>query len=211
MKIEPFRVVLEHRSKRYKLINFFPDRRDNSFYFHIYRKPGEKIKQPETPLNQKPDRRIDFGAYYPVDFDENKISFHESGFIHSTDRQGNRFSDGVVGIPFAEIGKLTPILCVAPRDPRCLVPAGKPDSTRDITLHLPSAVEPFALHFGIRRKGFADLPAISTTEQMLPGFIGCSWDDKDFELLLTPKKVLRSNDDQEVSWPPFTLVLKRIG
>jgi hypothetical protein len=144
-------------------------------------------------------------------FEENKISFHKSGYIHSTDVYGQRYRDGLVGIPFENVTSFLFVLVVAPKNPLEMIELGTVDNQRDIQIHLPEDVSPFTLQFAIVRKGTKQLPLIPTEQNILGGYIMCEYDDKEFGLLLIITKVLKTKELDEVFWPPFSLVLKRVG
>lgn len=53
MKTKPTRIIFKYKGKFYKFMNYFPDKKDNSFYFHIYENILENIKSPKTPLEKR--------------------------------------------------------------------------------------------------------------------------------------------------------------
>ena len=204
------RIILDYQGKNYKFMSFFVDRKDNSFYFHIYRKPNESPMRPKTPLPDKSNfLRIHFPDFEPTGFKENHISFHESGYIHSTDSMGKRYRDGIVGISFSKIKSHLFILGLAPKNPSDLVELSRLDSSRDIHIALPNDIQPFILHFGVHRKESLSLPALPNN--LFDGLIMVQFDDKDFELLIAMTKVGAIPGVEKVDWPPFTLELKRTG
>ena len=207
----PTRLILGYRGNSYKFMNFFVDKHDNSFYFHIYRESGETPMQSRGGAQKGKELKFNFPSSVPTGFPENKISFHKSGYIHSTDGMGQRYRDGVVGIPFAEIEAYMFILVVAPRHPVDMVRLTKIDKKRDIHLHLRDDISPFLIHFAVVRKGAQQLPRIPSAEDLLGGVIMGEYDDKDFGLLIAATKVLKAPGVEEIAWPPFPLVLKRVG
>jgi len=155
--------------------------------------------------------RIHFPSFIPTGFSENKISFHESGYIHSTDRNGQRYRDGVVGIPFREIKSCHFVLAVAPRNPTEMPELEVMDERRDIKIDLPEDVAPFVVQFAIARKSINQMPDIPQEQMFMKGYIRWSHENKEFDLLIAMTKVLKSNDSDVIMWPPFPLVLKNLG
>ena len=137
MSRKPSRIILDYRKKNYKFMNFFVDKKDNSFYFHIYRKSNEFPMKSKTPLSDKSNiQRIHFPDFEPTGFNENHISFHESGYIHSTDSDGKRYRDAIIGIPFSKIESYLFILVIVPKNPLDMIELSMVDLGRDIQIHL---------------------------------------------------------------------------
>jgi len=99
MKSYP-RIIFQYLGRYYKYMNFFVSKSDNSFYFHFYNDVYEKVKIPKTPLEERNDGKIDFTDYISTDFERQKLSIHERGYIHSSDKNRNRLRDGIIGTPF---------------------------------------------------------------------------------------------------------------
>jgi hypothetical protein len=204
------RIIFEYRGKYHPFLSFWVDKNDNSFYFHIYRRPGETpMSSNDGPIQN--GSRIDFQLFKPTGFNENKMSFHGSGYIHSTDKYGRRYRDGVRGIAFQKIETYLCFLLVAPPNPAHLVEIPSIDVNRDLQIHLPDDVAPFALQFTIIKKGTKTLPQIPIEECLFKEFIICEFTDKQFNLLLAATKVLKGQALEDVSWPKFPFVMKRIG
>ena len=210
MKQKPLRVILNYKGQLYKLLNFFVDKKDHSFYFHIYRKLGETPMAPEGKSYQE-IKKIDFKKWIPTDFPENKISFHESGFIASTDKNGGRDRDGIKGIKFDQIENFQVILIIAPPDPTQLLKFSKSDTERDIVLNLSDSIEPFSLQFFIYKKNSTKKPHIPNQMDVFGRLICCEYGDKDYGLMLAGIKVSTAGNVQRITWPPFALVLKILG
>ena len=92
-----------------------------------------------------------------------------------------------------------------------MVGLGVVDSRRDIHLRLPDNVGPFAVQFAIVKKGTNQMPRIPPEQDLPGGCIMCSYEDKEFGLLLAMTKVMKTRGLAEVAWPPFPVVLKRVG
>lgn len=202
------RIILSYKGKNYKLLNFFVDKKDNSFYFHFYRKQGELPREPDVPLNMKEDKTIDFTKYHVSNFFTNKVSFHESGLIHYTDDKGGRLKKGG-GVPFSEIKSTLEFFVVVPRNPVEMVELkGATDPRRDWHIAI-QYHEAFLFRFFLHKIG-------TPIAIELPGNIledGCvvfRYDDKDFELLIGMTKVFKAEGVETVKWPPFTLMLMRL-
>lgn len=206
MKIKPTRIIFRHQGKFFKFMNYFPDKKDNSFYFHIYEESSQKLKIPNIPLQERKDGMIDFGDFEDTDFKRNKLSFHQSGYIHSTDENGNRFKDGVVGIPFNSIEKSLLILVLGPKKIDKLVEIETTNMKTDILIELSTDITPFTVNFEIYRK-----TKISELDFLVPnlisgGFIFTEYDSKEFGVRLYLQRVLGN-----AVWPSFNLILTRIG
>ena len=209
--MKPSRIIFGYKGKHYKFLNFFVDKNDNSFYFHLYRKKGETLISSDESDSDESVKHIKFSSFKQTDFVENKISFHESGYIHSTDKHGYRYKDNVVGIPFRDIISYMFILVLAPKNPEELIEIHKLDNTRDIHIKLPDTIYPFMVHFAILKKDSSSLPLIPVNQNILSGLIHCDYDDKKYGLLIALTKVLNKTGKDRIDWPPFTLVLKRTG
>ena len=168
--------------------------------------------EPKIPLHKREDKKIIFGDYHPVDFDANKISFHESGYVHTTDKSGKRYRDGVRGIQFSNIDKYLHILALAPKRPSDMVKLAKVDLLRDLKIDLKDNIQPFVLHFAVHRKS-VQLSGIYPGEiDLLDGkIIKVDFDDKEYGLFIGMTRVLKGPNVEKVEWPPFTLIFKRIG
>jgi hypothetical protein len=163
---KPTRIVFSYRGKFYRFVNFFVDKHDNSFYFHIYRERGETLMSYDESRQENP-LKIDFSLFKQTDFEENHFSFHESGVIHSKDYRGKRYRDGFIGIPFHDMKSFLPILVVAPKHPLKMTEIKSIDANRDIQIHLKDDEGPFAVHFAIVRNGTTLLPSIPPEADML--------------------------------------------
>lgn len=186
-------------------MNFSMSKSDSSFYFHFYDDAIEKVKLPRTPLENRNDGRIDFDDYVETNFFRNKISLHESGIIHSTDRRGNKLRKGIVGLPFAEIEVSRLVLICGPKKIDTLTPYNKVDPSTDMIIHLPKGIKPFTLHFDVYRKSRSEETDISNPNLLFGGFVMVEYSDKDFGLRLYGQSVLG-----DANWPPFNLILTRL-
>ena len=184
-------------------MNYFPDKKDNSFYFHIYEECSKKLK---IPVQERNDGLIDFRDFVDTDFRRNKLSIHQSGYIHSTDENGKRFKDGVVGIPFTSIEKSLLILVLGPQKIETLVEIETTNLKTDILVELPKDLTPFTINFEIYRKTKISELDFAIPNLISGGFILTEYDSKEFGVRFYLQKVLG-----DAIWPPFNLILTRIG
>jgi hypothetical protein len=206
MKTKPTRIIFKYKDRFYKFMNYFPDKKDNSFYFHIYDNKSENLRVPNIPLAKRGDNKIDFNDFVETEFKRNKLSFHQSGFIHSTDNNGNRLQDGIIGIPFEKIAKSLLILVLGPKKIDSLTEIQQIRENTDIIISLPDNISPFTLNFDVFRNDKINELDINNPNPILGGFIMTEYNGKEFGLRLYLQKVLGN-----ANWPPFNLTLKRIG
>ena len=206
MKTKPVRIIFKYFGKFYKFMNYFPDKKDNSFYFHIYQGVSQNIKIPNIPLEKRENNIIDFNDFVETNFKRNKLSFHESGYIHSTDNKGNRFQNGIIGIPFDKIDNSLLILVLGPKRIDTLIETKKVNKKTDLLINLPLDIKPFTLNFEIYRKSKKNELDIAIPNLISESFVMTEYEGKEFGLRLYVQKVLG-----KVYWPPFNLILKRIG
>lgn len=186
-------------------MNFSVSKSDNSFYFHFYDDVVEKVKLPKTPLENRNDGKIDFSDYVETDFKRNKISFHKSGYIHSTDKLGNRLRDGIIGFSFNEIEISKLVLICAPKKIEYLNTTEKIRESTDIIIHLPKEIKPFTIHFDVYRNTRDKELDISNPNLLFGGFIMVTFPDQEYGLRIYAQKVLG-----RAIWPPFNIILTRI-
>jgi hypothetical protein len=186
-------------------MNYFPDKKDNSFYFHIYDEAYENIRVPNTPLENRNDNLIDFNDFKTTNFKRNKLSIHESGYIHSTDNYGNRFKDGIRGIPYNEIDKSLLILILAPKKIENLIEIENPNIKPRIQFDLPSEIEPFTIHFEVYRKAKKNKLTTLNPLSLTGNHILAEFTSKDFGLRIYIQRI-----KGPAAWPPFNLILTRI-
>ncbi|MBP9797807.1 hypothetical protein KBC70_01535 [Candidatus Woesebacteria bacterium] len=90
-------------------------------------------------------------------FVPNKVSFHKTGYIGVTDKNGKRLEDGNVNLPFAKIDTFTRLAIIGLRDPSTF-----PEATQHEIDNSWSAVinmddlprKPYSLHLFLTKKGF---------------------------------------------------------
>jgi hypothetical protein len=55
------------------------------------------------------------------------------------------------------------------------------------------------------------MPIIEGDDLMGGSFMQCKFDDMAFDLLISMSKIENAAETEKVNWPPFPVVLKRIG
>ena len=109
----PFRVVLTHKGISHKFFTLFQGK-DGSLYIHPNRPDGQPWRVPaieETDPNQMLLSLTDFKE---PDFELRKITYHQSGIIHLTNKQGNRYKDGTRGPAFKDMESPYDLCVLAP-------------------------------------------------------------------------------------------------
>lgn len=205
MKLKSTRIVFNYKTKFYKFICFFVDKNDNSFYFHTYEEVNQNLKLISSNWQENQINHIDFKNITEFYFHKNKLSFHESGFIHITDKHGNRLKDNVIGIPFSEIETSLHILFFAPKKIDTLVVLEKINN-QDIIIELPDDIKPFTLHFDVFRKSKIDSLNCDNPNLLFNDFKIKTYENKEFGLRLYLQKVLG-----DAQWPPVSFNRLRVG
>lgn len=187
-------------------MNFFVGKSDNSFYFHLYEEANGNLKTYEVSSLENGKTKIDLENITDHEFKRNKISLHESGYIHSTNNQGKRLKDNIIGIPFNQIEISNLILLVIPKRIDSLEVIDKSDESRDVVVHLPNSTEPFSINFEIFKKNNEDKLVINHPKNILGGYLNITIDQKDYGVRLYLQSI-----KGKVRWPDVSFVLTRIG
>lgn len=204
---KPPRIIFDCEGKYFKFINFSFSKSDNSIFFHLYRASEERLVVPKVDQTEPNTVKFSSVDTETIDFDLNKISFHEKGYVHTTDKHGKRFRDGKIGIPFDElINDYLLLLCLSPKNPLDMVPIEEIDNERDIIIGFDPKIGPVLIHFWIKHRDCKKVPGELPGENMLGGFIEIKHDNKEFTILIAMTK-LQTNDEGKGKWPPFTLAL----
>jgi len=186
-------------------MNYQISKSDNSFYFTFYNDSVKNVKIPRTPLEERKNGVIDFNDYIETDFRREKLSIHESGYIHSKDKNNNILKKGVIGIPFDKIDISKLILICGPPKIDELIEINQIRATSDIIIHLPDNISPFTLHFDIFRVSMESNLDNSNPNLLFGGFILIKHTNKEFGLRLYAQSV-----GGKAFWPPFNLILTRL-
>lgn len=209
-KLKPARLVLGYKGCNYKLLSMFFGN-DNSVCFHLYRHPGEYPMRPTYDATQDGKTLIHFPGFEPTNIEEDHLSFHRSGQIHSRVNHPSKYRAVFQGLAFDEIEDCRLLLCVAPPQPDQLVRASDTlNPRRDIHLGLGDEIEPFYLQLGIyREKDKISLPVVNETDYN--GYIIHTRSGQEFGIWVKVSLVAKKEPSVQINWPPFTLVLKRVS
>jgi hypothetical protein len=203
MSAKHHRIILIYKGKTYKLMSFFVNK-DNSFYFNIYHKPGQLLMIPNNSISLNPNfLTINPNIFKHTSFEENHISFHESGKIHLKGKNNSQIKVAN-GIPFSTINNNLQILVIVPKNPINLLECDKPDPDRDLQINLPINIQPFTLNFWLHNKKSNTFPPAPKVN-LLGGVIGGRFNNNDFELFLYMTPVYQKQGGNRVEWPSFTL------
>jgi len=207
----PLRVVLVYKGVKTKFFSLFPGK-DNSFYIHLYRPPGQPWRIPGGDPSKAGDGRsiipLDFANFSEPHFDLHKVTFHRSGYIHLTDKERRRYRDGVRGPAFGDIALPYDLCLLVPCKPQMLpMHEGQRGLVFEIGLH--DEIGPFWVCLTLI-DALSPLPATQGPLIRQPVnflFPGC---DKGIALTMWPvlDEVTRK---QLPDWPPFPFFVLRIG
>lgn len=201
----PFRVVLTHRGISRKFFTLFQGR-DGSLYIHLYRPEGQSWRIPATGDTARPEMLLDFANFTEPGFELHKISFHPSGYMHLTNRHGERYKDGTRGSAFEEMYSPYLLCVLAPCELEHL-PVGAKEKGMVVDLVLPDEVGPFYATLSLAKGDVA--PEESRGTLLTPTFVlPLSSGDK----LAIVLRAVRSRDTNvAANWPPFPFFLLRIA
>ena len=198
----PFRVQLKMEDRILSFLTIFPGR-DNSLYFHPARPTGAPWITPRVE-DVDGNRHLHFSNPCIREFELNKISFHPSGYIHLTDRNGRRFRDGVRRTEFARADLPHSLASFVPCDPRTLPPASAKPGL-NLVINLQDGTRPFYLSFSLCRESNVQ-PAVKGA--YIPHPVFCFFPDLEFGVGMTMWPV-GSKDEEMPTWPPFPFFLLR--
>ena len=193
------RVVFGYQEKNCLFMSFFADGKDNSFYFRIYRGSDQsdvvriQLPEPEAAALEK------------------EISALEAELAHLKGTNGNHHHSGKRNADSSQKGPNFSILSVAPGHPAKMVESPSLDSKRDIHFALQGDVQPFVVNFIAHRKSSPEMPIIEADDLMGGSFMQCKFEDMAFDLLISMSKIKKTAETERVNWPPFPVVLKRVG
>jgi|GEM_PF-5550394 len=114
LKRQPIRIIFKHQDVLYKFLTIFVSE-DNSFHFHLYEESNKEFEYYNLTKEKDGKSKIDINKPVNSNFLRHKFTFHKSGYIHSTDKNGKRFKDGIKGLAFNEIETSNLILMFAPK------------------------------------------------------------------------------------------------
>jgi hypothetical protein len=193
------RIVFGYDGKSRLFMSFFADSKDNSLYFRIYRGGDQsdvvRIQLPE------PDTAVL----------EEEISALEAELVRLKGTKGNHHHSGERNAASSRKGPNFSILSVAPAHPAKMAESPSLDSKRDIHFALQGDVRPFVVNFIAHRKSSPEMPIIEGGDLMGGSFMQCEFDNMAFDLLISMSQIGKTAETERVNWPPFPVVLKRIG
>lgn len=122
---EKWRLVFKKDNKLYKMCAFWGWDKDATLNFLIYSndKILRKVNQVSETKTINPDgtntisQKIAFEDVVPTDFEANKHTFHPSGYIHTTNKRGERYESGIKSIPFEKIADSHLLTLIVPKNP----------------------------------------------------------------------------------------------
>ncbi|THV56795.1 hypothetical protein EZV76_16705 [Flagellimonas alvinocaridis] len=139
-----------------------------------------------------------------TNFLRHKFTFHTSGYIHSTQKNGERFKDGIRGIPFSDIETSNLILLLAPKEISLLEKYKAKKNGHNFIIPLADEQQSFTLNFEVFRKScLNNLPNVP--KEIEQGPFSMQWDFLRFGLRFYIQKI-----EGKPTWPKSSLVLKRI-
>ncbi len=205
--IVPFRVVLSTKRKSRKFFTLFQGR-DGSLYIHPYRPKGQPWRiAGSTDDKNSSVMHLDFVNFKEPAFELHKISFHPSGYIHLTNKNGQRYKEGTQGPAFNNMSLpyLFCILCPCKLD---FLPVFEGDNkSMVVELILPDDVGPFYLTLTLSK---GDIVAEESQGSLLTPTIVLPL-NSGYKLIFVLRSVQSRNGDEPVIWPPFPFFLCRIG
>ncbi len=197
------RIYFKYLGNLYKFLNFSTSK-DNSFHFHLYEESGKMLKY--YPLKKLPDGRlkIDMKNLKETEFIRNKFTFHPSGVLHSSDKDKNRFKDGLKGIAFNDISDSNLVLILAPKQVNALLKSEPPKKGHTLIIELIDQINPFTLNFEVFRKSKRNVLKQIPVD-IINGPHTIEWPDLEFGLRFYIQSV-----GGNPLWPEVSMVLKRI-
>jgi hypothetical protein len=190
-------------------MSFIADSADNAFHFRLFRKTGEtNSKGNGNPAEECDIIRVQLPETEPESFDDDKLSIIEEGLTQS--RIIKRVRHSAHSDPSVQTGTNITILSVVPEHPsKMLEIPGREE--QDIHFALQGDVQPFVVNFIVHRKESEEMPLAYDGDLMSGQLMQCKFEDMNFDLLVTLSKVQVDEEDEEVNWPPHSVVLKRTG
>ncbi len=199
----PFRVVLTNNGVSRKFFTMF-EGKDGSIYIH----PNRDHKNPwMTPRVESDEAglKLDFNNSNTPGFELHKISFHPSGYINLTNKEGERYRDGTRGPTFEEMDPLY-LLCIIVPSKLDEMPVFKNDKKcMLVNLVLPNNVPPFFMTLALAKENPSPPEndgALITPRFILPLNSG-------YKLTFVLRAVKQRYREIPANWPPFPFFLLR--
>lgn len=202
----PLRVVLQFRESNRKFFALLAAK-DNSFYIHPYRPEGQPWRIPGG--GAKPDaagkQTLDLINFVEPTLQMHKLTLHQSGFIHVTDRHGKRHREGTRGPSFRKMPLPYDMCTLIPCNPG-LLPMHKDERGHAAFIALPDDIGPFYMTITIIE---ASAPPPAVAGPLLPKQpINFLFEGLDYGIGLTMWPVVHGSDVVP-EWPSFPFFLVR--
>jgi hypothetical protein len=209
VKPQATRIIFGHRGQDYKFMSFVTDKTDNTLYFRLYRKPiVPDMKRNSDSMEESDIIRIQLPESKPQSCEDGRLSVVDDRLTQS--RIIKRKQHSAHGDPLTQAGANITILSVAPEHPSKMADISDHDP-RDIHFALEGDVQPFVVNFIVHRKKSSEMPLADPSDLMSGRLMQCKFEDMDFDLLITMSKIETDAGGGKVNWPPYSVVLKRIG
>jgi hypothetical protein len=207
-KIKSTRLLMEYEGRCSKLLHIAWSPQSD-VHIHPYRGPDEPFRP--FPLNIQPgvDTTIRWDDFKPLEFDHNKVTFHRSGVVHSTDRGARRLKDGIHILEFSDIDDYHDIFVVVPRHPSELPAVTPRKGSRDVVFEVPTGIRPFYLLLTLFRAG--QFPKLPPPKPPLSEYPCISEPGLDYGLVISSHFSTLRGPEGNLEWPPFTFWLARVG
>jgi hypothetical protein len=178
--------------------------RDNSFYVHLARPIGQPWRYPGTSAARENGMiELDFINFVEPSFDLRKISFHPTGYIHSTDAKGKRFRDGLRGPAFSDMTLPHEICAMCPSHPTTL-PTFDQAGGNTLRIVIPNECGPFSAVLSIIE---TSMPPAASVPDVWP----IIFPEVRFSLLLSLRPVREMVRKEPPPWPPFPFFVLMTG
>ena len=201
----PLRVALCSGGVDRKFFGLFAAN-DNSFYIHPYRPAGQRWRIPGGDAQRDAMGKVplDLVNFVEPALEMNKLTLHQSGFIHVTDGHGRRHRDGTRGPAFSEMPLPYDMCLLIPCNPRLLPPRGS-ERGHLMRIELAPDIRPFYVTLTIIAATAppAPLPGPLLTQQP----INIIFEGMPYGLALTMWPV--QTTDAVLEWPSFPFFVVR--
>ncbi len=203
----PLRIVLNYRGVSRKFVTVIVGK-DNSLYIHQNRPLGQPWRMPRVEAASDASARmiLDFKNFEEPTFELAKLTIHQSGFIHTTDRRGKRYKEGTRGPSFAEMQLPYDMCVLVPCDPE-LLPPHQRDRAHVAQIELPDDIRPFHLTLSVIASSAPPLPVAGPLLPRQP--LNFLFEGLPRGIALTLWPVKPKEPGAIVEWPPFPFVIVR--
>ena len=198
----PLRVVLTSKGVSRKFFTLLQGK-DGSIYIHPNRENGEPWKTPRIE-NDESGLKLDFNNPNIPSFELHKISFHPSGYIHLTNKRGERYRDGTRGPTFEEMDDLY-LFCIIVPSKLDEMPIFEEDKTcMLLNLVVPNNIGPFFITLALLK---GQLDPEEPDDSRIARFILPL--NSGYKLTFVLRSVRQRDQNTPANWPPFPFFLLR--